>query len=330
MSREPPTNLDAPASQEDSLRSPEKTFSSFEDGTELDVDIIESRIKDFFDFHQMNIDSINEYLASKSFGLRLIKIMLDRGWEDLKNKSLFQKGVDSFFDGIPNISVKFLFKNKYRLIISENYANLAESYRKIFRLIGPKIGLAGNTVRQRLIDLEEFAKNSNGEGVATFAMSLFPELKELAAAEDNSLSRVNLKEGARGDLLSADNSLFSQRLERAPLSWNESRLPAETPPNFIRRVYDNWLGKGLDRAHIRSLDPSLSQALDNWLRKNPMPEDIDLPTRKQNNDRRLASIESGDIPLSTLAEVSGRDGIREAQRLASALQYRQKKPAPTR
>lgn len=76
----------------------------------------------------------------------------------------------------------------------------------------------------------------------------------------------------------------------APALWAKDKRAGETPPDFIRRVYEPWIGKGLARSDLRGLDPQLYMALANWLRKNEMPGDIDLPTVKQVNDRWVEKI----------------------------------------
>ena len=73
----------------------------------------------------------------------------------------------------------------------------------------------------------------------------------------------------------------------APALWLERENRKETAPDFIKRVYAPWLGHGLTQAHIHQLDKQLYTALHNWLRFNDMPADLDLPTRKQLNDRLL-------------------------------------------
>lgn len=76
----------------------------------------------------------------------------------------------------------------------------------------------------------------------------------------------------------------------APALWLQRADRSQTPPAFIREHYRPWLGKGLTQAHILRLDRSLYNALHKWLRSNPMPPDLDLPTRKQWNDRALAAM----------------------------------------
>jgi len=70
-------------------------------------------------------------------------------------------------------------------------------------------------------------------------------------------------------------------------SWLERQDRKQTPPDFIKDVYTEWLGQGLTQAHIRQVDRSLYYALHKWLKSNDMPNDLDLPTRKQMNDRLL-------------------------------------------
>ena len=81
--------------------------------------------------------------------------------------------------------------------------------------------------------------------------------------------------------------------ERAPALWAEAKEPGDTPPAFIQRHYEPWLGQGLTRAVVRRLDPQLYMALSNWLRKNDLPEGFDLPTVKEENDRQVESVWAG-------------------------------------
>lgn len=94
--------------------------------------------------------------------------------------------------------------------------------------------------------------------------------------------------------------------EAAPARWLDRRDRNETPADFIRREYAGWLGHGLTRAHIRKLDESLYARLANWLLDNKLPKDIDLPTKKEANDRQLRAIESS---LDT-ASISAKEYLR--------------------
>lgn len=76
---------------------------------------------------------------------------------------------------------------------------------------------------------------------------------------------------------------------QAPALWLERENRKETPPEFIKREYAPWLGRGLTQAHIRRLDKSLYMALHKWLQSHDWPADLDLPTRKELNDRQLAA-----------------------------------------
>ena len=82
---------------------------------------------------------------------------------------------------------------------------------------------------------------------------------------------------------------------------------------FIKRVYADWLGHGLTRAHLRDLDLPLYNALATWTRRHG-PGDLDLPTKKELNDRLLAggSFERPDLDKAA----------RERLRLYNAARYR--------
>jgi hypothetical protein len=79
--------------------------------------------------------------------------------------------------------------------------------------------------------------------------------------------------------------------QRPPAWWLERQSKDESPIDFIRREWGEWLGHGLTKAHLRA-DMSLYQALKHWLRKNEMPPDVDLPSKQEMTDRKLADLES--------------------------------------
>lgn len=60
----------------------------------------------------------------------------------------------------------------------------------------------------------------------------------------------------------------------APEAWAKRDLNLrETPPRFIARVYAPWVGRGLTRKDLKTLDPELYRALSVWLTRHP-EEDI--------------------------------------------------------
>lgn len=89
----------------------------------------------------------------------------------------------------------------------------------------------------------------------------------------------------------------------APEIYQGLRGP-ENPPAFVKRVYGPWLGHGLTKAHIRNLDPKLYTAIDNWLKKPgcEWPDDVDLPTLKEQNDRMVAALTAGSPDTKVLKD----------------------------
>ena len=144
-------------------------------------------------------------------------------------------------------------------------------------------------------ELEKFARRNNGIGVAARGQELFPELaKSSSPSFDLPTQAPEIYQGRRGP---------------------------DTPPEFVQRVYGQWLGRGLTRAHIRNLDPKLYTAIDNWLKKPgcDWPSDVDLPTLKEQNDRDVARLSTGDG-----LEILGRFTGKEAARLGAAISRRTK------
>lgn len=55
----------------------------------------------------------------------------------------------------------------------------------------------------------------------------------------------------------------------APEQWADRKGIRENPVSFIKRVYAEWLGKGLKRSHLLALDKPLYTALGVWLHRHP-------------------------------------------------------------
>jgi hypothetical protein len=98
--------------------------------------------------------------------------------------------------------------------------------------------------------------------------------------------------------------------------WKVDKLAGDTPPEFIKRVYGEWLGNGLTVADLRKLDPSLVRALAHHEKQGRLiPDGFDLPPGK-----RGPKIETGD---SISPEVDDSQGVlrtywRERQNQARA------------
>jgi len=128
------------------------------------------------------------------------------------------------------------------------------------------------------------------------------------AETDNSVSASAIMDGGR-----LPENVTVQMPSQAPELWTNDKRSGETPPAFVLRHYEPWLGKGLTRASIRKLDPGLYKAIDNWSRKNAWPEDVDLPTLAEQNNRWIERVSQQEAPIPSL---------KEARRLESALQRR--------
>lgn len=81
-----------------------------------------------------------------------------------------------------------------------------------------------------------------------------------------------------------------------PELFQERANRSEICTGFINRVYREWLGHGLTRSHIYHLDRPLYFALSQRIERFGMPADLDLPTKKEQNDRDLEAmgLEDGD------------------------------------
>lgn len=64
--------------------------------------------------------------------------------------------------------------------------------------------------------------------------------------------------------------------DHAPELWANRKGRKENPIAFIRRVYARWLGHGLKRGDIRTLDQPLYQALAVWMHRHPEDDFAEL------------------------------------------------------
>jgi hypothetical protein len=88
----------------------------------------------------------------------------------------------------------------------------------------------------------------------------------------------------------------AEAMARGPLpqgapEFYVDRPPAETAPEFIKRVYGRWLDGNFTRAHLRKLDPRAEKALRDWeYHHGRVPgKELNLPTLRERNSRLLAA-----------------------------------------
>ncbi|PQA86026.1 hypothetical protein [Hyphococcus luteus] len=112
--------------------------------------------------------------------------------------------------------------------------------------------------------------------------------------------------------------------KRAPELYRDRKDRSEKAPDFIKRVYSDFIGKGLSKAHIRQLDRGLYQALYNWLKDNELPVDLPLPMKSEITDRRLAALSNIQIHDESGCVISAERIAREMANLQRAKSYRRK------
>lgn len=175
--------------------------------------------------------------------------------------------------------------------------------------------LATFGVRQGTLMRERLPKS---EKVVSRIVTLLDEVAELMRRDPGVDRRALEYLGqlqTRIRLVASSNAELGNLPTKPPARWLDRQDRQESPIDFIRREYSPWLGRGLSRPHIRNLDKSLYAALCNWISEHgKMPDDLDLPTRREINDRRLE--ETGYASIGPSAEQ------REALRLYHAARRR--------
>ena len=104
----------------------------------------------------------------------------------------------------------------------------------------------------------------------------------------------------------------------APHLWEQRDLSkGQSAPAFLMEHYSSWIGKGLTKGHIHSLDPALYKELDNFFRNNkkgkkPIPDGFSLPSVAEENSNWVHRVTAawGRRPtLSDAQEVERRGGV---------------------
>lgn len=93
-----------------------------------------------------------------------------------------------------------------------------------------------------------------------------------------------------GGAIARTPSLRDSLPKVAPAIWKTDKLPDDTPPDFIKRHYGEWLRAdmtGLTRPDLRRLDPTIYMALTNFLRNNKLPADCPLPNKSEVIEREM-------------------------------------------
>ncbi len=81
--------------------------------------------------------------------------------------------------------------------------------------------------------------------------------------------------------------------DTAPEIWAErDRTQRQNPAQFVRRVYAQWIGRGLTRQKLGRLDSTAYKALAVWEHRHPEDRIIELPGITEVLDRRIAALSS--------------------------------------
>lgn len=163
------------------------------------------------------------------------------------------------------------------------------------------------------------------------------------------LSRANLSDAQKSEIIRASSASFKSCLHSdhgalvgnelifpdiAPAMWKQDRVSVVDPVTsaerledareFTKRVYGPWLGNGLTRNMLRKLDNPLFQALYRAYGTN-LPDDLPLPTKKDENDRWVARVEKEGLASVIPEGASPEFVLKEASRLEAARHRRKQK-----
>lgn len=91
--------------------------------------------------------------------------------------------------------------------------------------------------------------------------------------------------------------------DRAPEIWSErDRTQRQNPAQFVRRVYAQWIGRGLTRQALCLLDEPVYRALSVWEHRHPEDRIHEILTLSEVIDSKISSLSAEFTPdeLKTL------------------------------
>jgi len=208
--------------------------------------------------------------------------------------------------------------NKWRLTYKRLLALIDQAKKQSSEIPEKPLGLD-----ERLNELEAFAKEHAGEGVANFARQLFPELTpDVATLKAEAAAQGEVIEKA-GTATSSDHFDDAGKSGPQPLRWQDrvERSRGQDPIPFLREQYAAELEQGITIGQLRMMDDLLGRAVERWAQKNPLPADLklDMRTRQQRNNDELREVEQARLEGRNLSFTE-----REAKRLREAERRREK------
>ncbi|MBX9727137.1 MAG: hypothetical protein K2X09_07715 [Rickettsiales bacterium] len=112
--------------------------------------------------------------------------------------------------------------------------------------------------------------------------------------------------------------------DKAPELWiDRDKSLREDVPQFIRRVYEPWLGKGLTRTDMRRLDKRLASEITDWLvpQGRVWPEDVDLPSMQEWRTRAIHTLNTEPSLIEDSALVRRLRTIEKERELSAASEH---------
>lgn len=112
--------------------------------------------------------------------------------------------------------------------------------------------------------------------------------------------RVQLLKTVRQLTTKALHDIMPPIPEIAPALWKERGKENYhmSPCDFVKKHYPS-LGFGLTQAHLGRLDPPLLPALRNWRDKYGWPDNFDLPSENEYNDRLFDEMSEHEVQETT-------------------------------
>lgn len=107
--------------------------------------------------------------------------------------------------------------------------------------------------------------------------------------------------GSVRDFIASGGAAEPDLPDKAPERWSSREGRKENPVAFIRRVYAQWLDRGLTRAHLLTIDRPLYTALAVWMHRHP---DVEFP-------EMMPSAEQSARPWPESSGIAGEKGSRD-------------------
>ena len=153
-------------------------------------------------------------------------------------------------------------KDKKQRIVDQIVSLYEKKDKELRKKLDEKYGLSSLK-----FDTENDINHSVSDNIFAETKYIEESIKEFLSSDASIKEKADFRERLYSILAQAPTSAFAP-LAAAPALWKEDRLPKETPPDFVRRVYAEQIEQGMTQADLMRVDAAAYRALHQYAHKH--------------------------------------------------------------